>query len=285
MRSRIVVAVLFAAMLALGSPAHAQRGAYVPQLLPAQPSDRDARYVALRDYCGDLQLEQPVVLQLDGYVVTLELRALPPRGICIGTPPPYAAILHLVELPQDLDFAELHVTLRRANGEVWTEEVLTLNAPSFIPPSVTGTWSDASHPAQGLIVSSAPVPVFNGLTVAWTTYDADGDPLWLVGAAPHIALDHLVEIPMYAARGGTFPGRGGGGAAEVDAWGTIELEYQGCGRMTMRWDAVDAATFPAGEMQLAQLTHNTIENCDVIGHATRRGQRVDLIVPTRSGAR
>ena len=272
-----------AALLLSVLPAVAVRAQHPDlQLLPDLPTPLDARYIGFLDRCNLLRLDPAPTLRETGFGATLEI---PVRRLDLpcGTPPSTPGTLLLVELPLGASYLPLQVRLLRPGGEVWVEKSFALSNPTAFPDSVTGSWSNPAYPAQGLIVSSGPVPVQIGHTVAWNTYDANGDPLWLVGAAERGA-DLATTIALYQSRGGAFPGRGAG-APEVREWGTIRLDYQGCGRMQMTWESLDPIAFPPGSMPLAQLTRSSQASCDVVADALRLGQRVERVSPAVITAR
>jgi hypothetical protein len=292
--------------LSISGAAYAQVGdtrAYEPRVMPADASKRDSRYIGFYDGCGESAgLQQPVVLApVEGTPTlrTLALRTNSTIGesLCFATTPfPFTQRLFLIELPPDSDPLILAVDVRISDRDGTLRFERRLYIPrqmdDVTPPSIAGTWNNPAHAGQGVHISFSPLPVGeadgvryfgDGLVVAWTTYAADGNPVWLTGSA---LLDrtgsertgYVTRVPLYRTRNGSFPGRTGP-AATAEAWGSVDLEYLGCGALRMSWSANDDTAFPDGSMELSHLVHTSTAPCDLERFAYERAQRLDLIVP------
>jgi hypothetical protein len=246
----------------------AQQQLMVPELFPRHPSPRDARYVIFADLCDDIDLAAPVTLRrLDG-TWHLDLRASRDEVFCFAPPPPFASTLHAIALPDDVLLADIDVRLILYAGEQ-IRETLLLSRPVAVPPSITGTWHDAASPGQGINLTFAPGPV---LVAHWATFDPAGAPLWLVGASgADDANSFRRSVPLSRLRNGRFPGHGAG-VPDAAPWGTTELEYLGCGRLRLRWDAIDDAAFPAGARELVQYSGEATNPCDLPAFARANGR-------------
>jgi hypothetical protein len=257
------------------APAHAQLG--VPGydsselgLFPAMPSTRDTRYLGYYTICGG-GFESPALLRRTAAGWVLSLRPL--ETVCFATPPDGSARLHLVRLPDDLDAD--WITLEFPDNSGYGLPPIRVRTLQRIPPSAAGTWYDPARSGQGIYLSNSHLPAgpprsfgapfhYDGLTLMWATFGPDGKPLWLVGT--RIPGGYVESFEIYEATGGVFPSRTGT-ATPLRSWGRVTLEYLTCGRMTMRWEAADAAAFPPGSMALEQLTTDASHPCDPARYA------------------
>jgi hypothetical protein len=271
------------------SPAQAQLGfpAYdVSQLrpFPALPSTRDTRYIGYHSSCGN-GFDSPALLRQTaehGWVLSVR----PLYSVCFATPPEGSARLHLIRLPDDLRTGRIRLEYP-GPPEPFLQEI-PLPTVDRIPPSAAGTWYDPARSGQGIYLSNSPLPAggprhfgaafhYDGFTLMWATFGPDGKPLWLVGT--HVPGGYVAPFEMYEATGGVFPSRTGV-ATPSRAWGRVTLEYESCGRMTMRWEALDAAAFPPGSMTLEQLTTDASHPCDPVRYA-RGVDALPVIVPAQ----
>jgi hypothetical protein len=251
----------------------AQQRLMVPELFPLHPSPRDARYVVFADLCDDIDLVSPVTLRRDGDDLWyLDLRASRDEVFCFAPPPPFASTLHAIELPDAVLQADIDVRLILYAGEQIRETLLT-SRPAAIPPSITGTWHDAASPGQGINLTLAPGQV---LVAHWATFDADGAPLWLVGAGDADAAGgYRRHVPLARLQQGQFPGRGTR-PPEVLPWGSALIEYLGCQRLRLSWDAIDDDRFPPGSRELVQYSGEATNPCDLAAFARASGRRLKL---------
>ena len=243
---------------------------------PAVPSTRDPQYVGYIATCRETW-SQPMPLQQTrdrGWVLTVG-----PLSAPCGTPPQDSMRLNLVALPDALPLG--HLTVDTGGGEVG----VSLRRLERIPPSAAGTWYDPAHSGQGVHFAQSPtptsvpqftgVPLHNdGFTLVWATFGPDGRPLWLTGYGS--TGDFVLRLNMFEARGGAFPTRSAA-SEPVRAWGRVTLEYLGCGRMSMHWNALDDAAFPPGSLQLTQLTTNGAHPCDPQRYAREYGMLPNIV--------
>lgn len=269
--SRTWLVLLFPWLLCWPPLLQAQQRLMVPELFPLHPSPRDARYVIFADLCDDIDLVSPVTLRrVDTSTWYLDLRASRDEVFCFAPPPPFASTLHAIELPQAVLQADIDVRLILYAGEQIRETLLS-SRPVEVPPSITGTWHDAASPGQGINLTLAPGQV---LVAHWATFDADGAPLWLVGAgAADAGGGYRRRIPLARLQQGQFPGRSAR-RPEVLSWGTAQVEYLGCQRLRLSWDAIDDERFPAGSRELVQYSGETTNPCDLTAFAQANGRRL-----------
>ena len=111
---------------------------------------------------------------------------------------------------------------------------------------VSGSWYDPARGGEGIIVEIGERA--NGAKYAgfaWYTYDAQGNPSWIVGNQDLPATPvRTVTIPALYLRGGGFAGNFNPAALDVRPWGTVTLTFPGCN--ALRLDYASAATPPPG---------------------------------------
>jgi hypothetical protein len=293
--------LLAAACLLLFSslPASAEIGdrrSYVPRLIPSDPSERDTRYIGFYNHCGSAPLQSPVVIRPvpgDPYARLIDLQESDTPDLCFPEPVPFSQTLYLVELPDDPTIERVTIRLRSENGGIqYFDETIETRARVVTPPSIAGTWNSPGNAGQGVHLSFSPVPVSgsngvafhdDGLVVVWATYTPEGEQMWLTGAGrlgqpSQTNSGYVTTIPLYSTDGGTFPGRTGA-AATAALWGSVDIEYVGCGEVRFSWAAQDAIAFPTGSMDLSQLTHTSASPCNPEVYEHQRARNVEIIVP------
>jgi hypothetical protein len=264
-----------ACLLLMGhSFVHAQSFERVPELFPANSSDRDARYVILRDSCGEVQFDEPSTLRQDnnGNWV-LELVQRPEEHFCFPIPPEFSTTIHAFPLPATLR-GRLLVNVSPAGGR--PVEIFTLGVyETPLPPSVAGTWHDPTNPGQGIKLTYAED---QRIDVHWATYEPEGTPLWLVGTGRRDFRDRNLyrrNVHLFAFRGGTFPGTGAA-TPVAEEWGSLSLEYEGCGRLQVRWLPRNESRYPPATRRFDQFAGQATEPCDLNRFAHSQGRSVRI---------
>lgn len=112
----------------------------------------------------------------------------------------------------------------------------------------SGTWYDPAKPGQGVMVE---IRDRGQATVAWFTFDAAGAPMWLFGVADVRGTTLSAQVSRVS--GGAFPPAFDPTRVQSTPWGTLELDFAGCGEGTLKWMPT-AAGFNPGQMPLARLT-------------------------------
>ena len=112
---------------------------------------------------------------------------------------------------------------------------------------LSGSWYDPAKGGEGMLVEVGERP--NGARYAgfaWYTYDAAGNPTWILGSQdlPTAVVSRTVTIPALYIKGGGFAGNFNPSAIDAKAWGTVTLTFPSCN--AMRLDYASAATAPAG---------------------------------------
>lgn len=270
----IVRSTLSLLFLGLSSLVPAQSSERVPELFPAHSSDRDARYVILLDSCGEIRFDEPSTLRRDddGYWV-LELVQSPGELACFATPPEFSTTIHAFRLPATLR-GPFFVKVAPAEG--WPGGIFTLGVyETPIPPSVAGTWHDPANPGQGIKLTYAED---QRIDVHWATYEPGGSPLWLVGTGRRDSRGRDLyrrNVSLFALRGGTFPGTGAATPVSEE-WGSLSLEYEGCGRLQVSWLPKDAVRYPAATKQFHQFAGQATDPCDLHRFAHSQGRSVRI---------
>ena len=125
----------------------------------------------------------------------------------------------------------------------------------------SGTYIVVDRPGDGVILQD--MPEFDASAqrwahvaqLVWYTFDQDGEPLWLVGAArgdsSHPEQTRVFE--MYRASGARFGAAFDPDEVERVYWGRIEIESAGCAMTAMNYASVDP-DFGSGRVETLRLT-------------------------------
>lgn len=154
--------------------------------------------------------------------------------------------------------------LYRGNGE----HFYTISVPStrtllgstgWLPLSgrLSGNWVEQGAPDQGFVISvnstsneydweteagDIPLVVF----VSWFTFDNNGEPLWLTGAATILQGASETELVIEAVEQGRFLGSGG---AQRSVAGSARLRAVSCNRLQLEYD-LESLGLGSGVLQL-----------------------------------
>lgn len=267
--------IAMVALMAVGSfeAAEAQLLERTPELFPAHPSNRDARYVILRDSCGEIRFEEPATLsQDDRGDWTLQLTQASEEGLCFPVPPDFSTTIHAFQLPTVVRY-RLTVAVRPFERPAETFRLTFDESP--IPPSITGSWHDPAMPGQGMVLTYAEG---GRVDVQWATYEPEGAPLWLVGTGRYTHRErnpHRRTASLYALSQGAFPGTGRATPTSRE-WGSLSLEYLGCGRLQVGWLAENEERYPAATKQFQQFAGDADNLCDLSRFAHSQHRRVRI---------
>jgi hypothetical protein len=116
-----------------------------------------------------------------------------------------------------------------------------------LTPRLNGGWFDPAHPGHGINVE---VVDRGTLLVQWLTFDADGNPMWIVGAGPHA--DDSAVLQAHTVTGGRFPPQFDPNQAQAQPWGTLWIQFLSCERARMDWQSAVPGGV-AGSMPLHRL--------------------------------
>ena len=243
---------------------------------PRQPGPGDATYLIYTDTCGNNAPDGTPTLHVDADSGLAELSFdTVDDPICIGTPPPGSATIHAFEIPSSVNGTSVtRVTVDIDAGSDDAQH-MTLARPQTlgIPPSIVGTWNAAGHVRQGFLIT---MTQRGELAVSWNTYDAEGNKAWFSGIAQTQPGSSQVIVDLLDTNGGFF-GPHQQLITSPKAWGTVVLDYQGCGSLHMTWDPADYTTLDAGEDAFNQLTAPHGDACNLQGWADATGRTLHVV--------
>ena len=247
---------------------------------PAAPAFGDQLYLLHPSDCSDQEVPvtPPTMTRhvgMDGALVwTLQYAVRPSE-----CPEPSYATVYAFPLPDEIfTVASDTVWLRiidADSGQQISQTLLPQLLRVGLPPSIAGTWVSPLHADQGLMVGYDDL---HRIVVSWHTFGATGAPRWMTGIAQAPWDTSRVTVPLVTALSGVFAG-GNTSAPDVDAWGDVELDYTGCGEMTLRWAPYPTTGLAPGSARFHQLTGNVDAHCNLPLWAERRGMVVEERVP------
>lgn len=123
--------------------------------------------------------------------------------------------------------------------------------PSNLPgirADISGNWFDPAQAGHGIQIE---VLDHGRATIAWYTFDADGNPLWLFGLG-RFDFD-TITVELGRLEGGRPPGLWDEADVVSEIWGTVEVQFSGCDTAQLRWNSPDP-DFGTGELDLIRLT-------------------------------
>jgi hypothetical protein len=136
-----------------------------------------------------------------------------------------------------------------------TAQHMPMNPPG-IRADISGSWFNPAQPGHGLMIE---ILDRQRAVVAWYTYDAAGEPLWLFGTGAIGGQEIVVELSAFS--GGRPPDNWATGDPQGEPWGTARLQFHGCMSATLAWESVHPA-FGTGELDLERLTWLQGERCN-----------------------
>ena len=116
-----------------------------------------------------------------------------------------------------------------------------------LTPRLNGSWFDPAQSGHGINVE---VVDRDTLLVQWLTFDADGNPLWIVGAGAHEGDSAVLQA--HTVTGGRFPPQFDPNQAQAQPWGTLWIQFLSCERARMDWQSAVPGGV-AGSMPLHRL--------------------------------
>ena len=123
----------------------------------------------------------------------------------------------------------------------------------------SGTWFDRARSGEGWFVQSSGAPMERLTSLAWFTYDLDGTPMWLTGAA--VEQNGQLSMSMYRTRGTRFGAAFDPGDVVREVFGELTLAFSGCDRAELRFDANDPL-YGAFTHTIERLTRPDIVSAD-----------------------
>lgn len=243
---------------------------------PRQPGPGDTTYLIYTDACGNSAPDGTPTLRVNAQSGLAELAfATVDDAICIGTPPPGSATVYAFEIPSSVNGTAItRVSVDIDQGSANAQR-MTLARPQTlgIPPSIVGTWNAAGHVRQGFLIT---MTQRGELAVSWNTYDADGNKAWFSGIAQTQPGSSNATVHLLDTNGGFFGPHQQLITAPKD-WGTVVLEYQGCGSLHMTWEPSAYTTLAAGDDDFSQLTAPHGDACNLGAWVEAQGKTLDVV--------
>lgn len=119
---------------------------------------------------------------------------------------------------------------------------LVANPPPPFSYGRSGTYTVDGRDGDGVILQESalfgPAGARAVSQLVWYTFDLEGEPLWLVGAAFDA---QRYAFDLYAARGARFGGAFDPDDVQRTLWGRVELEIRDCAVVALRYRAIDPA--------------------------------------------
>lgn len=209
----------------------------------------------------------------DVYTYAVDYWLVDVNDVCGTPPPPRVFYADIGELPLGYHFFEAQAWL---NGEKYVEymRLAIVNLHERAPDDISGFWVAPDQLGRGFTVTRSG----DLFLLYWATHDGNGEPTW----ATLIVEDKDPYPGWFETR--TFSGdavtTSGApltpGAAELDVepWAKVTFTYEGCGRATFEWEALDQPILdpptgqtPRGNGSLALkqvLVPDGVAPCDVV---------------------
>jgi hypothetical protein len=130
-----------------------------------------------------------------------------------------------------------------------------VNPPS-IRADLSGSWYNPAQSGHGLMVE---ILDNQRVVLAWYTYDAAGEALWLFGEGTVRGQEIVADLGAFS--GGRPPADWEQGHPQGEPWGTVTMTVQSCNTATLSWDS-SHPDFGTGELELQRLTWIQGERCN-----------------------
>lgn len=219
------------------------------KLWPARPvSGQPIRISGSGEFAANFEVVAPA--SLDGNVITATTSVQRKTSTFIGysgtvgyfsSLPPGTYELRIEEISLDLDGEE-------QGRHTWSADIEVLPDSFFLSSGMTGSWYDPEQSGHGINLEFLPDERLIGY---WYTFDADGNPAWLVFEGTHTAT--MAEVTVLEVAGGAFPPDFDPDLVERTAWGTLQFEFSDCRQGRMTWQT-DRPGFSPGAMDLVKLS-------------------------------
>lgn len=124
----------------------------------------------------------------------------------------------------------------------------SMSGTANLDASYSGTWWNAERGGEGIMldISDHPDPNTLGTTISmsWYTYDPDGNPIYLIGAAmldPTITATTPITIPMFTTSGARFGAAFNPAHVVTTPWGSVTLRFLGCNLLNVKYEPAGAS--------------------------------------------
>lgn len=269
-------AILLAATFCFATTPASALSSY--EWFPRRPALNDQLHLVHLSECGDPWVpDTPTLQRLDNpgghaWILDFDVRVDP----CDGQQP--ARTLYAIAIPASIEgyaVGQLYVQATNAVTGIVTPWVMPTPERVGVPPSVAGTWFNPAFAYQGLLINYTAA---GEAAVVWNTYDADGRPSWHTGIGAVPSDTSVMTMTLSDLPSGVFAGAPEQPVAPA-AWGTIALEYLGCGELRMDWAPAPARGLQAGSATLQQLTDGHADACNLARWSGRQHAQLVLLEP------
>ena len=205
----------------------------------------------------------------DVYEYDLSYWLVEPQTPICGTPPPpgYHSLIDVGDLPEGIHRFDVTGYLAGTQFASYTTADVSVQEQRRPGNDISGIWWADEQSGRGFTVMRSG-DIF---ALYWATHDDDGEPEWVT------LLRSGANEP-----GNTFEGvaintdgpRLAPGAAALTPrpWGEVSFTYEGCGRASFEWNAIDP-NIVDGSLALTQIaTPDGVESCDIGGRAVATAQ-------------
>jgi hypothetical protein len=114
--------------------------------------------------------------------------------------------------------------------------------------AISGSWYNPGQSGHGLHIERLEG---GRVALSWYTYTADGRPLWVVGSGEQRG--HRIVALAYKASGGRPPPLWDSAAPQLELWGELRIDFDGCNSGLLHWNTADHA-FGQGSLPIQRLT-------------------------------
>jgi hypothetical protein len=115
----------------------------------------------------------------------------------------------------------------------------------------TGSWYDPAHSGHGFnfeVLGTGSNKIMLGY---WYTYDAAGNPSWVVGTGP--VTGNSARLNAWTNTGGAFGNAFNPANVDTIPWGTLNVTFSSCDQGTLQFQPGNSA-LPSGSMPITRLT-------------------------------
>lgn len=119
--------------------------------------------------------------------------------------------------------------------------------------SANGQWYNSSRNGEGLFVEIIDTRDPIQISIAWFTYDENGNQMWLMGNVPLDETQTRVTVPLFHFEGAVFGAGFDPDDIERTEWGEITIHFPDCNRARATYTS--EVGFPSGTLNLTRLTN------------------------------
>jgi hypothetical protein len=138
-------------------------------------------------------------------------------------------------------------------------------------PGVSGAWFDAARNGEGIILE---IMADGSALAIWFTYPAAGEAgeqAWLIASNGIVEGDRVRFGQVLRPIGGRFGAAFDPAQVQLQAWGTLEMQFANCNAGTLSWTG--PASFGSGTRALTRLSTIDEADCGGVRKLTHSGAR------------